>query len=195
MQRDELLAKTDSEVKLILENAEKEAKRIQDETDRQIMNIVASVLRGVRDRIIGGTELESRKSYMKIRQEVLQSIYKDVKDKLGTLANNKALYHNILIKLIVEGMKNIGGSDFIVSANDRDLAEIKKNKKNLESDIQKAYDAKISIKLDNTPIASIGGVIVSSTDGKRVYYNTFDGRISKIEIKMNTILAKQLEAL
>jgi vacuolar-type H+-ATPase subunit E/Vma4 len=92
-------------------------------------------------------------------------------------------------------MKNIGGSDFIVSANDRDLAEIKKNKKNLESDIQKAYDAKISIKLDNTPIASIGGVIVSSTDGKRVYYNTFDGRISKIEIKMNTILAKQLEAL
>ena len=192
-QRDELLAKTDSEVKIILENAEKEAKRIQEETDRQIMNIVASVLRGVRDRIIGGTELESRKEYMMVRQEVLESIYSEAGEKLGTLTNNKTLYQNVLMSLMAEGIKSIGMEEFVISSNDRDLADLKKNNKKLESDLQKEHGVKVSIKFDNTPISTIGGVIISSADGKRVFYNTFEGRVSKIKVKMNTVLAKQLE--
>jgi F0F1-type ATP synthase membrane subunit b/b' len=55
-QRDEMIAKADAESKTLIDNAEKEAQRLKSEADRQILNIVASVLRGVRDRIVGGVD-------------------------------------------------------------------------------------------------------------------------------------------
>jgi len=64
LQRDEMIAKADAEAKTLIDNSEKEAQRLKSEADRQILNIVASVLRGVRDRIVGGVELDSRKKLM-----------------------------------------------------------------------------------------------------------------------------------
>ena len=63
-QRDEMITKADADAKAMLETAEKEAQRLKSETDRQILNIVASVLRGVRDRIIGGVELEIGRAHV-----------------------------------------------------------------------------------------------------------------------------------
>ncbi len=111
----------------MLENAEKEAQRIKSETDRQILNIVASVLRGVRDRIIGGVELDSRKQLMIARDETLQQIYGEAEKKLKEFSADKKEYHETLIKLIAEAVKAIGGEEFILSANDADLTDLKKD--------------------------------------------------------------------
>lgn len=192
-QRDEMITKAEADAKALIETAEKEAQRIKTETDRQILNIVASVLRGVRDRIIGGVELENRKKLMLAREETLQQIYTEAETKLKEASSDKK-YYGILVKLIAEAMKAIGGDEFIISANDADLAHFKKEYKKLEAEVQKAVDSKVTFKLDETPIATIGGVIVRNTDGTKVYYNTFEGRIKKARGKLNITLAKVLEA-
>ena len=193
-QRDEMMAKADADAKALVENAEKEAQRLKAESDRQILNIVASVLRGVRDRIIGGVELDSRKKLMVAREETLQQIYVDVEKKLKEVSSDKKEYYGILVKLIAEAMQAIGGEEFTVSANDADLADFKKGHKKLEAEVQKAVGSKVTFKLEETPIATIGGVIVRNTDGTKVYLNTFEGRILKARGKLNVTLAKILEA-
>jgi vacuolar-type H+-ATPase subunit E/Vma4 len=193
-QRDEMMAKADADAKALVENAEKEAQRLKAESDRQILNIVASVLRGVRDRIIGGVELDSRKKLMVAREETLQQIYVDAEKKLKEVSSDKKEYYGILVKLIAEAMQAIGGEEFTVSANDADLADFKKGHKKLEAEVQKAVGSKVTFKLEETPIATIGGVIVRNTDGTKVYLNTFEGRILKARGKLNVTLAKILEA-
>ena len=192
-QRDEMVAKADAEAKAMLETAEREAQRLKSETDRQILNIVSSVLRGVRDRIIGGVELDSRKQLMITRDETLQQIYGDAEKKLKEFSSDKK-YHEALIKLVVEAVKAIGGEEFILSANDSDLADLKKAHKKLEADVSKAVGSKVSIAFDDTPIATIGGVVVKNTGGTKVYHNTFEGRIKRARAKLNVTLAKLMEA-
>lgn len=193
-QRDEMVAKADADAKAILEAAEKEAQRIKSETDRQILNIVASVLRGVRDRIIGGVELDSRKQLMVAREETLQQLYGDAEVKLKELTADKKEYHDILMKLIAEAVKAIGGEEFFVSANDVDLTNLKTNHKKLEADIAKMVGSKVTLNLDASPISAIGGVVVKNAAGTKVYHNTLEGRIAKARPKLNIELTKILEA-
>jgi vacuolar-type H+-ATPase subunit E/Vma4 len=193
-QRDEMIAKADADAKTMLEAAEKEAQRIKSETDRQILNIVASVLRGVRDRIVGGVELDSRKQLMIARDETLQQIYGEAEKKLKEYSADKKEYHEALLKLIAEAVKAIGGEEFILSANDADLADLKKTHKKLEADVSKVVSSKVSITFDDTPIATIGGIIIKNTEGTKVYYNTFEGRIKRARTKLNVTLAKLMEA-
>jgi V/A-type H+-transporting ATPase subunit E len=184
-QRDEMIAKADAEAKSLIENSEKEAQRLKSEADRQILNIVASVLRGVRDRIVGGVELDSRKQLMVSREEILQQIYGDAEKKAN---------HEILMKLIAEAVTAIGGEEFVISVNDTDLSDLKKNHKKLEADIAKAVGAKITLNLDATPISTIGGAVVKNAEGTKVYHNTLEGRVVKARSKLNIELTKVLEA-
>jgi V/A-type H+-transporting ATPase subunit E len=193
-QRDEMIAKAEAESKTLIDNAEKEAQRLKSEADRQILNIVASVLRGVRDRIVGGVELDSRKQLMIAREQTLQQIYGEAEKNLKELTADKKEYHQILMKLIAEAVKAIGGEEFIISANDADLADLKKNHKKLETDIAKAVGAKVALKLDATPISAIGGVVVKNAEGTKVYHNTLEGRVEKARPKLNIELTKILEA-
>jgi V/A-type H+-transporting ATPase subunit E len=193
-QRDEMIAKADAESKTLVDNAEKEAQRLKSEADRQILNIVASVLRGVRDRIVGGVELDSRKHLMVAREETLQQIYGDAEKKLKELTADKKAYHEILIKLIAESVTAIGGEDFIISLNDTDLADLKKNHKKLEADIEKAVGARVTLHIDTTPISAIGGAVVKNSEGTKVYHNTLEGRVAKARTKLNVELTKILEA-
>jgi vacuolar-type H+-ATPase subunit E/Vma4 len=193
-QRDEMLEKAETEAKLLLDNSEKEAQRIKSETDRQILNIVASVLRGVRDRIVGGIELDSRKRLMMAREEVFQQIYSEAENKLKEINEDGKVHHETLVKLIAEAVTSIGGNEFIISTNDKDLIDLKKNQKKFESDIQKLTGVKMTLQLDQTPISTIGGVVVNDLSGKKTFYNTLEGRMQKAQAKLNIQLAKVLEA-
>jgi V/A-type H+-transporting ATPase subunit E len=193
-QRDEMISKADAESKTLIESSEREVQRVKTEADRQILNIVASVLRGVRDRIVGGVELESRKFLMISREETLQQIFIDAEIILKDMTKDKKKYHEVLVKLIAEAVNAIGGEEFIVAANDADLAEMKKSHRKLESDVVKISGGEVKLTLNSTPIATIGGVVVSNPDGTKIYHNTFEGRIAKARTKLSIQLTKILEA-
>jgi len=191
-QRDEMFTKADAEAKAMVDSAQAEAQRITAETERQVLSIVASVLRGVRDRIVGGVELESRKRLMLAREEVFMQIYADAQKRLGEFATDRKAYHETLVKLTAEAVQAIGGEEFTISASDRDLADLKKNLKKLEADVHKATGVKVTLRLNDTPIAASGGVIINNPNGTKVYYNTFEGRLAAAKTRLDVKLAKLL---
>lgn len=188
--RNKILADAEKRAEEILKAAEAERARINTETDRQILQLMGSELKTVRDRIIGQTELEGRKALMTARAEMLSKVYSQVENRLKDVVEVKSKDHDygvILNKLIKEGVLAIGGNEFIVSANKRDMEYLRKNLKKIGGTIEG-----MTLKLDEKPVEILGGVVIKNPMGDKVYYNTLEGRLERVRRTMEARVAKML---
>jgi len=188
--RNKILADAEKRAEEVLKAAEAERERINTETDRQILQLMGSELKTVRDRIIGQAELEGRKVLMTARAEMLSKVYSQVENRLKDVVEVKSEDHDygiILNKLIKEGVLAIGGNEFIVSANKRDLEYLRKNLKKIGETLEGT-----TLKLDEKPVEILGGVVVKNPTGDKVYYNTLEGRLERVRRTMEARVAKML---
>jgi len=188
--RNKILADAEKRAGEVLKAAEAERARINTETDRQIMQLMGSELKTIRDRIIGQTELEGRKSLMTVRAEMLSKVYSQAESRLKDIAEAKSKdqdYTVILNKLIKEGVLAIGGNEFVVSSNKRDMEYLRKSLKKIGGTIEGA-----TLKLDEKPLEILGGVVVKNPSGDKVYYNTLEGRLERVRRIMEARVAKML---
>ena len=193
-QRNELLARAGESAEKILKAAEEEVERIGAESERQILSLVGSELRAVRDRIVGGAELEGRKMMMLSRQELLSKVFDAARERLAEVAEGKdksSDYEDILVKLIIETVSAIGGEEFIVSANEKDLAYLKKNLKKVNEQVSDALGGG-DLKFDDEPIDVIGGVVVRNSDGTKTFHNTLEGRLVNVRSRIEAQVGKTL---
>jgi len=188
--RNKILADAEKRAEEILKAAEVERARINTETDRQILQLMGSELKTVRDRIIGQTELEGRKALMTARAEMLSKVYSQVENRLKDVVDVKSEDHDygvILNKLIKEGVLAIGGNEFIVSANKRDMEYLRKNLKKIGETLEGA-----TLKLDEKSLDIFSGVVVKNPSGDKVYYNTLEGRLERVRRIMEARIAEKL---
>ncbi len=188
--RNKILADAEKRAEEILKAAEAERARINTETDRQILQLMGSELKTVRDRIIGQTELEGRKALMTARAEMLSKVYSQVENRLKDVVEIKSEDHDygvILNKLIKEGVLAIGGNEFIVSANKRDMEYLRKNLKKIGETLEG-----MTLKLDEKPVEILGGVVIKNPMGDKVYYNTLEGRLERVRRIMEARIAEKL---
>jgi vacuolar-type H+-ATPase subunit E/Vma4 len=188
--RNKILADAEKRAEEILNAAEAERARINTETDRQILQLMGSELKTVRDRIIGQTELEGRKALMTARAEMLSKVYSQVENRLKDVVDVKSEDHDygvILNKLIKEGVLAIGGNEFIVSANKRDMEYLRKNLKKIGETLEG-----MTLKLDEKPVEILGGVVIKNPMGDKVYYNTLEGRLERVRRIMEARIAEKL---
>jgi vacuolar-type H+-ATPase subunit E/Vma4 len=188
--RNKILADAEKRAEEILKAAEAERARINTETDRQILQLMGSELKTVRDRIIGQTELEGRKALMTARAEMLSKVYSQVENRLKDVVEVKSEDHDygvILNKLIKEGVLAIGGNEFIVSANKRDMEYLRKNLKKIGETLEG-----MTLKLDEKPVKILGGVVIKNPMGDKVYYNTLEGRLERVRRIMEARIAEKL---
>jgi vacuolar-type H+-ATPase subunit E/Vma4 len=188
--RNRILADADKRVEEILKAAEAERARINAETDRQIMQLMGSELKTVRERILGQTELEGRKNLMTARAEALSKVYNSVEKKLMEIADGISKEHDygvILNKLVVEGASAMGGNEFVVSANKRDMNYLRKNLKKIGGALKDA-----TLRLDEKPSDILSGVVVKNPSGNKIYYNTLEGRLEKVKGVMEAKIAERL---
>lgn len=193
-QRNELLTRAGESAEKILKAAEEEVERIGAESERQILSLVGSELRAVRDRIVGGAELEGRKMMMLSRQELLSKVFDAARERLAEVAEGKdksSDYEDILVKLIIETVSAIGGEEFIVSANEKDLAYLKKNLKKVNEQVSDAL-GEGDLKLDDEPIDVIGGVVIRNSDGTKTFHNTLEGRLVNVRSRIEAQVGKTL---
>ena len=193
-QRNELLTRAGESAEKILKAAEEEVERIGAESERQILSLVGSELRAVRDRIVGGAELEGRKMMMLSRQELLSKVFDAARERLAEVAEGKdksSDYEDILVKLIIETVTAIGGEEFIVSANEKDLAYLKKNLKKVNEQVSDALGGG-DLKLDDEPIDVIGGVVIRNSDGTKTFHNTLEGRLVNVRSRIEAQVGKTL---
>lgn len=192
--RNTLLADAEKKAEQILRSTDEEVRRIKDDTERQVLNLIGSELKATRDKIIGITELEGRRKLMEARQELISAVFDKVKKKLMDIADGNVSdvdYNEILEKLILEAATALGGDEFIVSANERDLFYLKNNVSRITKQVVDTLGSG-TIKLDDNLLDTIGGVMVWNPDSTKIYYNTLDGKLrsvrSRIEAEVGHIL-------
>ena len=189
--RNAIKAKAEEKARKIIESAEEEVEKIKAESEKQIISLVGSELRAVNDRIVGSAELEGRKMLMMARQELLSQVFEEAERRLVEMAEGMGPeYTSILAKMISESASAIGGEEFIVTANERDLAFLKKNLKTINKDLKKALDG--AIKLEDEPIDISGGVVVRNDDATKTYYNTLKGKLDNVRSRLEAEVATTL---
>lgn len=195
--RNERMAKAEERASKIIKSAEEEVERIKEESEKQILSLVGSELRAVRGRIVGGAELEGRKIMMLSRQELLSKVFDESKKRLAKIADGKdesTNYEEVLVKLIIETASAIGGEEFIISANENDLAYLKKNLSKIKKQASDALGGG-DLKLDDEPIDVMGGVVMRNSDGTKTFNNTLEGRLVNVRSRIEAQVGKILEVI
>ena len=186
-ERNTIIAKAEARATRILENARQEETRIKSDVDRHLRTIVGSELRAVHDRIVGRANLDGRKMVMEAKMELLDTVFESAREKLEAMAKKGgADYQEVVKKLISEAVEAIGEDELIVSSNKADHGFLKKTISELSKEMG------VSLRLDAKPIDAMGGVIVKNQRGTKVYYNTFEGRLSKVSGSKASEVAEKL---
>ena len=186
-ERTAIIAKAEARAERILENARQEEARIKSDVDRHLRTIVGSELRAVHDRIVGRANLDGRKMIMEAKMELLDTVFEYAQEKLEAMAKKGgAHYQEVVKKLISETVEAIGEDELIVSSNKADHGFLKKTISELSKELG------VSLRLDDKPIDTMGGVIVKNQRGTKVYYNTLEGRLSKVRGSKASEVAEKL---
>lgn len=188
--RNVILARADEKAKKILNSAEGEVERIRAETERQILALVDSELRAVRDRMVGRAELEGRKNVMFARQELISGVFEEAKKRLEDVVKGPG-YGEILHNLISEAASAIGGEEFIVAGNKTDMTYLKKNLGKISADLKQIL-GEVTIKFGKESIDVMGGFVVTNGDGTKIYHNTLEGRLERVRGRVEANIAKVL---
>ena len=190
--RKEILAEAEREARRIRRAAEEEAKRIKGEAEKAAKLIIDRRLRAARERILGEAEMEGRRKLMEAREELVSRVFEEATKRIESLINDEERrneYLEILSKLIAEAVERIGGSEFIISANERDLELLKRNLGKVRRSLP---SRELKLTLSEEPIECLGGVVVESGDRLKVYNNTLDGRLLRVRRLLSAKVAERL---
>ncbi len=186
-ERNAILAKAEARAERILENARQEEARIRNDTERHLRTIVGSELRAVHDRIVGRANLDGRKKIMEAKMELLDNVFESAQGKLESMAKEGGEdYQEVVEKLISEAAEAMGEDELIVSSNEADHGFLNKTLSELSKELG------VKLKLESKPIETMGGVIVKNPSATKVYYNTLEGRLTKVRQSKASEVAEKL---
>ncbi|MEM2873406.1 MAG: V-type ATP synthase subunit E family protein [Nitrososphaerales archaeon] len=180
-------SKADEEVKKIIGEAENTAKKMIEEAEIKAAQIKDEKLKKIKKEMdekekagISFAKMDGRKKVMDVKEDFLKRALDEVEKRLKGFSSSKTSekYQEILTDLTVEAVSNIDSKEVKISANKSDLDALRKNLQAIRSIISKKK-GEVDIELDNKPIDTIGGVIIYSKDGKQIYNNTFEARLSR----------------
>jgi vacuolar-type H+-ATPase subunit E/Vma4 len=189
-QRNHILVEAKERAQKIMEKAEEDRERIIEQTTKSIESIVGSELRAVHDRIVGKAQLDGRKKLLDARIDMLEAVKAEALEALKVVAEGRSSNYNyseILVKLVLEADEAMGEKEYIVSANERDIAYLSKNL----SSVSNALGGK-NVSLNETPRDILGGVIVMNADGTKTMENTLERRLEAANSRLQPEIAEML---
>jgi len=181
-------SRADEEVKKIIEEAESTAKKIIEEAESKAARIKDERLRRVKKEMdekekagISFAKMDGRKMVMEVKEEFSKKAFSEVEKRLKSFSSSKMdeRYQDILMNLTIEATSNIDSKEIKISANKSDLDVLKRNIQTIRSTVSKMRGSEAEIEIDNKAIDTISGVIARSKDGKQIYNNTFEARLSR----------------
>eukprot|EP00871_Galdieria_phlegrea_P001326 jgi/Galph1/2194/GphlegSOOS_G871.1 len=158
-----------------LSSVEAEKARIRLEYDRKFKQIESKL------RVAYSTELNaSRLSVLKLREDLLRDLYNNVESELGNFTKNTADYEKLIEKLLVQSFLTLGDTEVTVTCREEDLELVEKVLKEATKYCNSKQSLQVKAVIDKEhflPKTSVGGVSVSSHEGKIVCNNTFEARL------------------
>lgn len=192
--RNALLASAETKAENILKAAEEEARKITAEGYNQILGIIGSELKAIRDRVLGRANVEGKKMLVDMREQAISRGFDEAGKRLIRIAageDESIDYWDILKRLIVEACSLIGGREFLVSANRLDTKRLKKRSDEVKELLNKTLGGDIDLVFE-APIECLGGVVVRNREGTKIFYNTLEGRLLKVRRRIEAEIAEVL---
>lgn len=162
-----------------MNEAQVEAARIADQQKRQA--------EALKRQIIGSAEMTARNQTLEIVEENLNAAFSQALKKLEFMASDPS-YEQILSSMILEGIEEVGGKEFIISANVRDQQVVQR--------VIDRVSAENKVKISRGPTLlgnSIGGVTIASADGFVIFDNTYEARLERVKPALRKQIAKLFE--
>ena len=176
------------EILLSLENSHNDALEIIEKTEQETNIKAAEILQSVdklgdtlHSKIIGNAELKARNDSLQLIEKTINKIFEESLKGLVNISSNKS-YDKSMKKLLEEGLDAIGGKEFNISCNTKDVDLLK----NISKEIQKTR--KINIELSSKNLNCMGGVQVMNSDGSVIFNNTVEVRLERFK----PLLRKQI---
>ncbi len=185
------LAKKEAEE--ILKEAKINASKIIEEAKQKASEILKSRLeKSLRDirRTMNSKMMslrsEKKAELIRVREEYIDKVFNRVYKHLQEFTvNHRNEYSQVLSNLVIESLKEIGeyGDEFVILVNSRDEELLRNILPSLVNVAAKTLGRKITLTIHKSPVEFIGGVIVSTRDGRIYYNNTFEARIQHVKEK------------
>lgn len=175
-----------AEVLGILEDGRKETlarvESARKEAAESVAKIIESSLKqaeSVKRQIVGSAELQARNAQLRSLERAVNESFEGATKKISSSRGED--YERALGRLIQEGLDVIGPNASVRCAT--------KDRKAVSSEIRKL--AKSKVVLDDEPVETIGGVVMTTPDGNIRFDNTLEARLDR----MRPSLRKEVAAL
>ncbi len=148
----------------------------------------ASKAEGARSRILGMAEIRARGELLRLMDEKSEEVIREAMSRISSMPRDSE-YEGILMALLEEAADAVGSQELIVRPARPDVQAVKKV-------ISRASHRKrfrgISLRLSDDAVDSIGGLVVTSADGKVSYDNTFEARVARYREFIKSSIAEAL---
>jgi len=180
--RNNMLDKAKKEAAAIESRTEVELKRIKDQTNQAIENILGGEIRAVHDRIVGGAQLQGRKQVMEARTEIIANVFDEAQKAVMKIIASPE-YKDVLVKITSESINKLN-EDCIVYANKEDAKYLKSEMEQLPIGHK--------VKIEESKEDILGGVTIVNMDGTKTIYNTLETRLKTARGRLTSEVAEKL---
>lgn len=184
---EKVAAEFEAEVLADLEKGRSETLSKVDAVRKDTAEAVAKILEtgvkqaeSVKRQIIGTAELEARNSQLKALERAVNEAFERATRAISE--STGAEYEKAMERLIQEGLDVIGARAK-VQCSSKDVRVV--------SSAMKKLPDRSKVTLDDSPIETMGGVVMSTADGTVRFDNTFEARLER----MRPALRKEVAAI
>ncbi|HEV2139506.1 MAG TPA: V-type ATP synthase subunit E family protein [Nitrososphaerales archaeon] len=150
-----------------IESARKEAA----EAVSKILETSVKQAESTRRQIIGASELAARNVKLKSLEKAVNEVFDLATKEISSTSGSS--YEKSIAGLIKEGMGVIGQKAKVQCST--------KDKKVVASAIRKLKGGQAKLTLDDTPVETLGGVVLTTIDGSIRFDNTFEARLERMK--------------
>jgi V/A-type H+-transporting ATPase subunit E len=150
-----------------IESARKEAT----EAVSKILDTSFKQAESSRRQIIGAAELAARNAQLKSLEKAVNEVFDLATKEIASASGSS--HEKSIASLIKEGIEVIGPKAKVQCSS--------KDKKAVASAIKKLEGGQSKLTLDETPVETMGGVVLTTSDGSIRFDNTFEARLERMK--------------
>lgn len=164
----------DAAAKKIIQDAESRASVVKEETLSKLKKEMEEKEKAE----LSQARIEGKRRIMQVKESYLEKVSNETYERLKAMAEKgDSEYVRALLGFANEAVSSLGAGGVLVFANVRDRDILRKHLSGISGAASQSGRAGGVVKVADEPIATIGGVLAQTNDGRRVFGNTLETRI------------------
>jgi V/A-type H+-transporting ATPase subunit E len=186
---EDIMQAAKEKARIITEEAETETRTALDEAKansareaEEILSTARAEAESVKRRQLSDIRHRTKLQEQSEKSKILTEVMDQTKRRVTEILKQQTAYLPFLSGLTVGAIREIELQSVVIHMNEVDLKRV--DITGLEGEIRKTLSKPVQVELSREPIQALGGVVVSSKDGKTRIVSTLDQRFEALEPKL-----------